>query len=218
MTGIYKITCVPTGTSYIGQSVAIKRRWATHQRELASGKHYNQHLQRAYDKYGKENFTYEILEQCSKDKLNEREEFYIKMFDTYQNGFNQDLGGCNITGEANPMYGKSGKDSPRYVDQIYQLDKMGNIIGEFESCVIAAKAVNGQAAHILDCLKSWKRHSPSTAATAARERFTHKDSQWIYKQDYEIFKNNNYDFSQKRSKKSITLEDLINKGALDGDI
>jgi hypothetical protein len=140
------------------------------------------------------------------------------MFNSYQNGFNQDLGGCNITGEANPMYGKAGKESPRYIDQIYQIDKAGNIIGEFESSVIAAKTIKGQSAHILDCLKSWKEHSPSTAETSSRERFTHKECYWIYKSDYEIFKNSGYDFSKKRNKKSPTIKELVNKGALDGDI
>ena len=73
MTGIYKITCLKNNKSYIGQSVSIKRRWATHKRELAAGVHYNEHLQRAYNKYGKDSFAYEILELCSKEKLNERE-------------------------------------------------------------------------------------------------------------------------------------------------
>lgn len=217
MTGIYKITCISTNTSYIGQSVAIKRRWATHKKELASGTHYNVHLQRAYDKYGKESFVYEILELCPREKLNEREQFYIKLFDTFHNGFNQDLGGCNISGEANPMYGKSGKQSPRYIDQIYQLSPDGTIIGEYESSVLAAKAINGQSAHIRDCLLSWKKHTPSPAGATVRERHTHMGYQWIYKNDYEIFKKNNYNFSQKRTKKSLVLEDLIDKGALSGD-
>ena len=62
MTGIYKITCLTNNKSYIGQSVSIKRRWATHKRELAAGTHYNEYLQRAYNKYGKDSFVYEILD------------------------------------------------------------------------------------------------------------------------------------------------------------
>jgi hypothetical protein len=156
MTGIYKITCLVNNKSYIGQSVSIKRRWATHKRELASGVHYNTYLQRAYNKYGKENFVYEILELCPKEKLNEREQFYINIFDAFKNGYNCDLGGHNISGDANPMSGKSGIQSPRYVDNIYQLDNLGNIVGQFESANMASKAISGQAGHIQDCLKSWK--------------------------------------------------------------
>ena len=218
MTGIYKITCLANNKSYIGQSVSIKRRWATHQRELAAGTHYNVYLQRAYNKYGKDNFTYEILELCSKDKLNEREQFYVKIFDTFENGYNCDRGGHNTSGDANPMSGKSGIQSPRYVDNIYQLNSLGNIIGEFESTNIAAKTVGGQAGHILNCLQSWKKHCSSKASDGSRERFTHKGFYWIYKTDYEKFQEAGYDFSQKRNKKSLTLEDLVNKGALDSDI
>ena len=218
MTGIYKITCLANNKSYIGQSVSIKRRWATHKRELAAGTHYNEYLQRAYNKYGKDNFTYEILELCSKDKLNEREQFYVTIFDTFKNGYNCDLGGHNTSGDANPMSGKSGIQSPRYIDNIYQLDSFGNIIGEFESANIASKAVDGQAGHILNCLQSWRQHSSSKASDVSRERFTHKGFYWIYKTDYEKFQSVGYDFSQKRNKKSPTIADLIDEGALDSDI
>ena len=218
MTGIYKITCLTTNKSYIGQSVSIKRRWATHQRELANNIHPNQYLQNAYNKYGKENFTYEILELCSKDKLNEREQCYVKIFDSYKNGYNWDLGGNNISGEANPMSGKSGVQSPRYIDNIYQLSLNGDIIAEYESANLAAKAINGQAGHILNCLQSWKAHCSSKTTDISRERFTHKGCYWIYKTDYEKFINYGYDFTQKRNKKSLTIQDMINEGALDGDI
>jgi hypothetical protein len=218
MTGIYKITCLANNKCYIGQSVAIKRRWNDHQKALARGTHYNSYLQNAYNKYGKDNFIYEILESCPREKLNEREQFYIQLFDSFKNGFNCDLGGSNISGEANPMFGKSGLESPRHIDQVLQLDLFGNIIETYESANLAAKGVSGQAGHINDCLQSWKRHSPSTANTASRERFTHKGYYWIYKQDYEIFEKHNYDFTQKRNKKSLVISDLIDEGALDGDI
>lgn len=218
MTGIYKITCLANNKSYIGQSVSIKRRWATHKRELASGIHYNEYLQNAYNKYGKDNFVYEILELCPKEKLNEREQFYIKIFNTFEDGFNCDLGGHNTSGEANPMSGKAGINSPRYIDNLYQLSQNGEILAEFESTNLAAKAVNGQAGHILNCLQSWKRHVSSKATDTSRERFTHKGFYWIYKTDYEKFQSVGYDFSQKRNKKSLTIADMISEGALDGDI
>lgn len=218
MTGIYKITCVGNNKCYIGQSIAIKRRWNDHKKSLKQGTHYNKYLQNAYNKYGENSFVYEILEQCSKDKLNEREQFYIALFDSFKNGFNCDLGGSNISGEANPMYGMSGVDSPRYIDQILQLDQSGAIVGWYDSANLAAKSVNGQAGHIINCLQSWKRHIPSTTSNPSRERFTHKGFYWIYKNDYVVFEKNKYDFSKKRTKKSLTIEDLIDKGALDSDI
>lgn len=218
MTGIYKITCLANNKSYIGQSVSIKRRWATHQRELVNGVHYNQYLQNAYNKYGKDSFTYEILELCPKEKLNEREQFYVKIFDSFENGYNCDLGGHNTSGIANPMAGKSGIESPRYIDNLYQLAPTGEIVAEFESANLAAKAISGQAAHIQDCLKSWKQHSSSKSTDASRERFTHKGFYWIYKTDYKKFQSVGYDFSQKRNKKSLTIADIVDERALDGDV
>lgn len=218
MTGIYKITCTSNNKVYIGQSVSIKRRWRDHLMALRKNGHYNPKLQRAYNKYGENSFTFEILELCPKEKLNEREKFYIQLFDSQNKGFNCDQGGSDISGKANPMYGKSGVNSPKFIDFVYQLDKNGKIIKEFESANLAAKAIEGQAAHIQDCLKSWKEHSPSTSQTASRERFTHKGYYWIYKQDYELLSQYGYDFTQKRNKKSITISDIVDKGALDGDI
>lgn len=214
MTGIYKITCSGNNKSYIGQSVSIKRRWRDHLAELRRGAHYNNYLQNAFNKYGEESFSFEILELCPQSKLNEREQFYIKLLDTFQNGFNCDLGGCNISGEANPKYGKSGVFSPRFIDLVYQLSPKGEIVNVYESNNLAAKAIGGQASHIQECLKSWREHTPSNADNVSRERFTHKGFYWIYKTDYELLKDYGYDFSQKRNKKSITIQEIVNEGAL----
>ena len=116
------------------------------------------------------------------------------------------------------MYGMSGQNSPRYIDQVLQLDSKGNIITVYDSANLAAKAIKGQAGHINDCLHSWRKHSSSAADVSSRERFTHKGFYWIYKNDYVIFEKNNYDFSQRRNKKSPVVSDLVDKGALDGDI
>ena len=46
--------------------------------------------------YGKENFTFEIIEECSKEELNEKEIYWIAFYNTYQGfGYNQNSGGGN---------------------------------------------------------------------------------------------------------------------------
>lgn len=216
MTGIYKITCLVNHKIYIGQSVRLQNRLSTHQRELKQGIHFNMELQKDFDLYGVDNFTFEIIEQCPATKLDERERFYIKLLNAQdtQYGYNLTEGGCECRGTNNPMYGKSGKLSPRFIDIIYQLDISGAILAEFESANLAAKAINGQAGHINDCLQTWKQHSASPVGASHPERLTHKGYQWIFKKDYEILKQNGYDFSKKRTKKSLTIQDLIDKGAL----
>lgn len=211
MTGIYKITCLVTNEVYVGQSTAIARRWATHKRELKKGIHYNKHLQRAYNKYGESNFTYEILEQCPKDKLNEREKFYIKMFNSFNAGFNQDIGGSDISGENNPMYGIKGKEAPRFIDYILQLDESGAEVGRFESTLAAAKAVQGGTSSIIKCLNFWRGKEYD-----GRKHFTYKGFQWIYEKDHEILKHH-HDFSKKQTSKNYITLLNVDKGALSSD-
>lgn len=99
MIGIYKITKISNGKSYIGQSNNIERRFKEHQQKDASSKI---PLDIAIQKYGIHAFTYEILEECSLDKLNEREKYWINYYDTINNGYNCLPGGEQQTiGENN---------------------------------------------------------------------------------------------------------------------
>lgn len=60
--GIYAITNVLTDTRYIGQTgVSFERRYIHHQWKLRNHQHDNQHLQAAFDKYGEDNFVFEVL-------------------------------------------------------------------------------------------------------------------------------------------------------------
>lgn len=88
--GVYKITCVANGKCYIGQSKNIRKRWYSHKSLLKKNKHENKYLQRLYNKYGVEQFTYEILELCSIEKLDERERYWIA-----QNGGVDSIQNCN---------------------------------------------------------------------------------------------------------------------------
>lgn len=73
--GIYRILNCLNGHCYIGSSVNIVRRWKGHLKGLQLGKHGNQRLQRAFDKYGEENFVFEVIEET--EDLIAREQFYL---------------------------------------------------------------------------------------------------------------------------------------------
>ena len=89
MVGIYKITKKENGKSYIGQSIDCDRRIKEHcypsKNSLA--------IDIAINKYGIDAFNYEIIEECSVDKLNERKAFWIKYYNTKENGYNETDGG-----------------------------------------------------------------------------------------------------------------------------
>lgn len=128
--GIYKIENIVNGKVYIGQSSWLKKRIGVHICRLRDGTHDNIHLQRSWNKYGEKSFRFDIVEKCSIDKLDEREIYWICFFDSYNNGYNQTVGGggnrgytysdeskqkmrdhhADVSGENNPMYGKNIKD------------------------------------------------------------------------------------------------------------
>lgn len=91
--GIYKITDLLTQQCYIGQSVNISDRFKQHCKcglgidAPASNKLYNT-MQR--DKL--QNFTFEILEQCSREQLNQKEAFWINMYKSNVYGLNTNKG------------------------------------------------------------------------------------------------------------------------------
>lgn len=88
--GIYLITCKPTGKVYVGQSKNIKVRKSQHLSKLIAGQHYNSYFQNAFNKYGRENFSFRVLENCKDEILTEREEFWINFYNSNkaENGFN----------------------------------------------------------------------------------------------------------------------------------
>lgn len=74
MIGIYKIENLITGDFYIGASVNIHRRFMEHKTPNAYG---NDRLHGDMKKYGKENFSFTVIEECKKEELSNREMFYI---------------------------------------------------------------------------------------------------------------------------------------------
>jgi group I intron endonuclease len=84
---IYAIVNNVTCDMYVGSAVAVNRRWSSHRRDLAKQCHYNTRLQRAYDKYGKDVFDWEIVQFVDdKSKLIDREQFWINFFIPAYNG------------------------------------------------------------------------------------------------------------------------------------
>jgi group I intron endonuclease len=96
VSGVYQIIHKISKKSYIGSACAISRRWLEHKYDLSHNKSSSILFQRAYNKYGIENFEFKILEECSKEKLLEREQYYLDLYKSYlpENGYNI----CKVAG------------------------------------------------------------------------------------------------------------------------
>lgn len=90
MIGIYKITNVKNNKIYVGQSNDIYRRFYEHQ---TKGESSRIPVDVAIQKYGKDSFIYEVLEECDITELNQKETFWIRKLNAIKDGYNCSKGG-----------------------------------------------------------------------------------------------------------------------------
>ncbi len=112
--GIYKITNLIDGKVYIGQTVNYNKRKKRHLSSLENGNHHNEHLQRAFDKYGRDSFKIELIKKCNIEELDKLERYYIKELDAcnHDKGYNMMYGGQryrNFTKEVRLKMSEEGK-------------------------------------------------------------------------------------------------------------
>jgi group I intron endonuclease len=88
--GIYMITCIPTNKSIIGETGNIRKRINYHIQNLKENRHENPYLQNAWNKYGYDNFSFNVLEYCEFEQCKIRENHYCLLYNTHDSdkGYN----------------------------------------------------------------------------------------------------------------------------------
>ena len=127
---IYKITNKVNGKSYIGQTIQnVKERFYQHCATKCSQAILNMVIHKAITKYGKSNFTIEVIEEVESANLNDRERYWIRYYDSYNNSYNSTEGGQdgiklfkNLDTESIVREYKSGK-SLREIGRLFNVDK-----------------------------------------------------------------------------------------------
>lgn len=212
--GIYKITNTINGKIYIGQSIYLKKRLKRH---LTYKSHKdNLALYKAFDKYGVDKFTIEILEtidteKCDniKSELDKLEIFYIKKYGSYNSGYNQTLGGdAGITGYkfTTEQRNKVSKHSKLCAHNFYKQVYLKSIITGYTKMYISER----HAAEDLKCSHS------QISRVCNYKQYMLKD-EWIGGTTLEEVNNNYIQFLQKENKNSgwftrkLTLMDYYNK-------
>ena len=157
MIGIYKITNKLNNCSYIGQSSNLENRMQQHFFYYNCEKSV---LHTAIKQYGAKNFTWEILEICSLEELDEKEKYWINYYKTYENGYNRTIGG------------QYGSNQSKY--KIIQVDPTNlNIVNTF-SC----------QSEVLDLLKV----SRQSLSEALNQQKILKQFYWCYDNNIDIYK------------------------------
>lgn len=156
MIGIYKIENKINGKVYIGQSINIEQRWYNHEKELNRNSHHNKHLQHAWNKYGKDQFVFAIIEECVIDNIDDREIFWINELKSTDpnNGYNITIGGqgthgCKWTNERRESFSNS-----KNPEAIVQLTLSGELVERWRSSSFAAKETGYSVSGIRNCVKS----------------------------------------------------------------
>ena len=92
---IYKIENLINHKKYIGLTNNIARRWLRNFTDLRWNKHNNYFLKKEFDIYGQDNFlfTVEYQGEITEKEISYKEQEYIKKYDSYRNGYNQNPGG-----------------------------------------------------------------------------------------------------------------------------
>ncbi len=137
LSGIYKITNVINNKVYIGSSKDIYRRWIQHKNKLNHNKHLNRHLQFAWNKYGEENFTFEIIELCDEESLLINEQ---KWYEYYNSG--EDKYGYNLSKIARcPSY-RATFDTLKNDEQTITYEQFIKIVDKLENSNISIPKIS----------------------------------------------------------------------------
>jgi group I intron endonuclease len=158
---------ISTDKVYIGSSIhGLTKRKRCHITNLKNNKHHSLKLQRAWNKYGKGNFIFEIIETCSKENILVKEQYWIDKYDSYTSGYNATPVAGNCSGRevkketrlkiSNSLKGRTiirSNDHNKKLGLIKQkivllLDDNDNVMQEFESSLKAAEFLNVSQSNI----------------------------------------------------------------------
>ena len=162
--GIYKITTLHNNEFYIGSAVCYNRRISLHITNLKNNKHHSIYLQNIFNKYGRDNLKFELIDSCNEEELITKEQYYI---DTLKPKYNSLPTAYSNLGFKHPnsFFDKMNK-------KILKIDLKGNVLDSYKSIKEAAKENN--------------INNSSVSACALGIRNTLKNNIYIFKKDYNI--------------------------------
>ena len=172
-TGVYFIKNEVNNKLYIGSTKAsFKSRFQEHKKLLKKGNHHSIKLQRAWNKYGKDSFSFNIIEIVSKDNCRNREQFY---FDTMNPEYNMSLNAFTSEIEYTKEF-REKLSKAHNAKEFEVFDIKGNLIGKYLNQTICAEELGITQQKISLCL-SGKRNKTNNY----RFRYVGEDFKFIPK-------------------------------------
>ena len=177
--GIYQVRNLVNGKIYIGSAVSLNSRKSSHFTSLEKQKHRNDHLQKSFNKHGKENFVFEVLFTCSKEDLIRLEQYHINNYKPNYNisptagsqmGFkfseeskrkmSESRKGAIQSDEIRNKISNANKGRPAANRKpVYQLTLDGQIVREHNSIMAAALFMGLSVRSINYCIKGLSKSS-----------------------------------------------------------
>lgn len=184
--GIYAIITLHNNKVYVGRANSFQRRFRKHREALKYNKHYSKYLQRVYNKYGKENIYYIILENVCIANQENRELYWIQYFNSVKEGYN-----ATLNTHVNFMDKSFIKDNVQRMSiPIYCFNSNGEFYKEFTSISEASIYFKTSSSNISRCCKGIFNHI--------------KNHVFIYKHEYDPLVNYNKkqrDYSYRKDSK-----------------
>ena len=113
-----------------------------HKSDLNCIRHSNKHLQNSWNKYGQDNFKYEIIEKCNLEEIDDREIYWINYYDSINKGYNLCKGGSGCRGYKHTEEEIMKMRMIQKPKKVIQFDLKGNFIREWISVSQASKELS----------------------------------------------------------------------------
>lgn len=160
-TGVYKIVNTVNNKIYIGStSSSFSKRKYMHFWKLSNNTHENSYLQRAYNKYGKENFKFEIIEKCKPEECINKEQYWIDNFNASKLGYNlKPIAGSSYGYKFTEIQKQRIRLGSSTRKPVYQINYKGVIINKYNSIKEASKKTGIQSKCISGCCNNEYKNS-----------------------------------------------------------
>lgn len=156
MTGIYKITNTINNKVYIGQSINIEKRFGEHKRNAFNPKTHTYYypLYCAIRKYHIDNFTFEVLEECSVEELTTREQYWIDRYNSLDGNY-----GYNLVPATDP---KRGENCNWATLTDFQTEQIENLLQETNIPMSEIAIIYGVSGSCIEDINKGRRRTKDT--------------------------------------------------------